>query len=91
MDVNNDHFMTNIAKLKTMVNANLTLETVQLPAPDILQLRYTPFTVHELYAYFSAISSYDNTPQLKAAIKELFLSLKTFVILSTKWMMKSSF
>ena len=40
MDVNNDHFMTNIAKRKTMVNANITLETVQLPAPDILKLRF---------------------------------------------------
>ena len=39
MDVNNDHFMTNIAKRKTMVNANITLETVQLPAPDILKFR----------------------------------------------------
>ena len=39
MDVNNDHFMTNIAKRKTMVSANVTLETVQLPAPDILMLR----------------------------------------------------
>ena len=39
MDVNNDHFMTNIAKKNKMVYTNINLETVQLPAPDILQFR----------------------------------------------------
>ena len=39
VDVNNDHFMTNIAKRKPIINANITLNTVQLPAPDILQFR----------------------------------------------------
>ena len=45
VDINNDHFMTNVAKRKTMVNADITLETVQLPAPDVLKFRYVSFAL----------------------------------------------